>query len=212
MLVGSDVGVTLCNNALSGFPDKLNFIQKNKGYATLQVYGMGAGAAGEVFSGNQDNGSQYIDGLGSSPMAAQEVTGGDGVYAEISNLDPDIMFSGIYYGDLRRSVNRGLSASSFLDGNIDRNSCGKITCTTSASACATNYAPFIYPFYLMETSNRANQDNTATLIARNDTLLLASGATQYVVDTLFPTYSVTVTTTVGENGTTVTREETQRTV
>ena len=211
MLVGSDGGVTLCNNALSGFPDRLNFIQKNKGYATLQVYGMGAGAAGEVFSGNQDNGSQYIDGLGSSRMAAKEVTGGDGVYAEISNLDPDIMFSGIYFGDLRRSVNRGLSASSFLDGNIDRNSCGKITCTNTQSACQTNYAPFIYPFYLMETSNVGNQDLTATLIARDDTLLLASGATQYVKDTLFPTYSVRVTTTIGESGTTVTREETPHT-
>ena len=111
MLVGSDGGVTLCNNATSGFPDNLNFIQKNKGYATLQVYGMGAGSAGEVLSGNQDNGSQYIDGLGSSPQAAQEVTGGDGVYAEVSNLDPDFLFSGVYYGDLRRSVNRGASAN-----------------------------------------------------------------------------------------------------
>jgi len=211
MLVGSDGGVTLCNNALSGFPDNLNFIQKNKGYATLQVYGMGAGAAGEVFSGNQDNGSQYIDGLGSSPMAAQEVTGGDGVYAEISNLDPDIMFSGIYYGDLRRSVNRGISANVFLDANIDRGSCGKITCAEGPSVCQTNYAPFIYPFYLMETSNVGNQDTTATLTARDDTLLLASGATQYVIDTLFPSYSVRVTTTVGENGTTVTRTVTPHT-
>ncbi|MEZ4929395.1 MAG: sialidase family protein [Chitinophagales bacterium] len=86
MLVGSDGGVTLCNNALAGFPENLNFIQKNKGYATLQVYGMGAGAYGEVLSGNQDNGSQYIDGLGSSVQAASEISGGDGVYAEISNL------------------------------------------------------------------------------------------------------------------------------
>ena len=144
-------------------------------------------------------------------MAAQEVTGGDGVYAEISNLDPDIMFSGIYYGDLRRSVNRGLSATAFLDGNIDRGSCGKITCNDGPSACQSNFAPFIYPFYLMETSNVGNQDLSATLIARDDTLLLASGATQYVKDTLFPTYSIRVTTTVGESGTTVTREETPHT-
>ncbi|MEJ6695163.1 MAG: T9SS type A sorting domain-containing protein [Chitinophagales bacterium] len=210
MLVGSDGGVTLCNNATSGFPDNLNFIQKNKGYATLQVYGMGAGSAGEVLSGNQDNGSQYIDGLGSSPQAAQEVTGGDGVYAEVSNLDPDFLFSGVYYGDLRRSVNRGASANAFLDGNIDRESCGKITCTTGGSACQTNYASFIYPFYLMETSNAGQQDTTASLTARNDTLLLASGATQFIIDTLFPTYSVTVRTTVGESETTVEREETPR--
>ena len=211
MLVGSDGGVTLCNNATSGFPDNLNFIQKNKGYATLSVYGMGAGAAGEVFSGNQDNGSQYIDGLGSSPQAAQEVTGGDGVYADISNLDPDVLFSGIYFGDLRRSTNRGVSANVFLDGNIDQEGCGKITCTTGQNACATNYAGFIYPFYLMETSNVGNQDTTATLIARDDTLLLASGATQYIKDTLYPASQITVTTTVGESGTTVERVEVAKT-
>lgn len=210
MLIGSDGGVTLCKDALTGFPDDLNYIQKNKGYATTQVYGMGAGAAGEVLSGNQDNGSQYIDGLGSSLMAATLVTGGDGVYAEISNLDPDFLFTGSQWGSIRRSVNRGISSNEFLDGNIDRASCGKVTCNNGPSACQSNYTGFIYPFYLLETSNASNQDLTATLIARNDTLLLASGATQYIVDTLYPTYSVTITTTVGENGTTVEREETQK--
>jgi hypothetical protein len=207
MLIGNDGGITLCVNSLSGFPDNLNYIQKNKGYATLQVYGMDAGAAGQVYAGAQDNGSQYIDGLGSSVKGAKLVSGGDGVYAEISSLDPDILFSGSQFGNILRSVNRGLSTNDFLDGNIDRASCGKITCNDGPSACQSDFTSFIYPFYLMETSNAANQDNTGILVARNDTLLLASGSVQYVVDTLFPEYSVTVTTTIGENDTTVEREE-----
>lgn len=210
MLVGSDGGVTLCNNALSGFPDNLNFIQKNKGYATLQVYGMGAGAYGESFAGTQDNGSQYINGIGSSPQAAFEVTGGDGVYAEISNLDPDVLFSGVYFGDLRRSVNRGLSANSFLDGNIDRGGCSKISCSDAQTACNSNYAPFIYPFYLMETSNVANPDDIAYLYAKNDTLLLASGATQLVIETLFPTYQITETKTYLGGDSTITVDTTYK--
>ena len=55
------------------------------------------------------------------------------------------------------------------------------------------------------------QDTTATLRARNDTLLLASGATKIINDTLFPTYQVTVTTTIAESGTTVEREVTDKT-
>lgn len=203
MLVGSDGGVTLCNNALVGFPENLNFIQKNKGYATLQVYGMGAGAYGEVLSGNQDNGSQYIDGLGSSVQAASEISGGDGVYAEISNFDPDVMFAGVYFGSINRSVNRGLSTNSFLDKNIDLASCGKISCSNTGTACNSNYTNFIYPFYLLESSNVANPTSRATLIARNDTLLLANGSTQIIRDTLYPDRKVTVTTTVSESGTTV---------
>jgi hypothetical protein len=206
MLVGSDGGVTLCSNANAGFPDALNFVVKNKAYATLQIYGMGAGAFGETFAGTQDNGTQYIDGLGASSKGAQRVIGGDGVYAEVSNLDPDVLFGGVYFGDLQRSVNRGVSSNSFLDANIDQASCGKITCTNGPSACQSNYASFIYPFYLMETSMVGQQDTTATLRARNDTLLLASGATQIINDTLFPTYQVTVTTTISETGTTVERE------
>jgi len=204
MLIGSDGGVTLCTNANSGFPDNLVYIQKNKGYATLQVYGMGAGAAGEVFSGNQDNGSQYIDGLGSSVQAAQEVSGGDGIYAEISNFDPDVLFCGSYYGLIYRSSNRGASYNSFVDANIDRASCGKITCSTGGSTdcSAMEDAPFVYPFYLLETSSieEANQDSTALLIARDDTLLLATGATQIIRETFYPTYSETLYTTITEDG------------
>lgn len=211
MLVGSDGGVTLCTNANTGFPDKLVYIQKNKGYATLQVYGMGAGAAGEVLSGNQDNGTQYIDGLGSSPQAAQEVSGGDGVYAEISNFDPDVMFGGVYYGAINRSVNRGLSTNAFVDGNIDQASCGQISCSGTADCNSVQDAPFVYPIYLLETSSidPANQDTTATLSARNDTLLLATGATQIITDTLYPTYSVTTFTTISESGTTIESEVVQ---
>lgn len=211
MLVGSDGGVTLCSNANAGFPDALNFVVKNKNFATMQIYGMGAGAFGETFAGTQDNGTQYIDGLGASSKGAQRVIGGDGVYAEVSNLDPDVLFGGVYFGDLQRSVNRGVSSNSFLDANIDQASCGKITCTNGPSACQSNYASFIYPFYLMETSMVGQQDTTATLRARNDTLLLASGATQIINDTLFPTYQVTVTTTIAESGTTVEREVTDKT-
>lgn len=192
MLIGSDGGVTLCLNANSGFPDNLTYIQKNKGYSTLQVYGMSAGAQGEVFCGTQDNGSQYIDGLGSSIQAAQRVSGGDGVYAEVSSLDPDILFSGSQFGNILRSVNRGISTNSFLDNNIDQASCSKITCSAS-QACTANSTSFIYPFYLLESSSVSNLDQTATLTARNDTLLLASGATQIIREELFPTFKRTTT-------------------
>ena len=69
--------------------------------------------------GAQDNGSQYIDGLGNSSKASSRYIGGDGGYAEISHLDPDIVFGGSQNGNLRRSTNRGGSVQTFFDSNID---------------------------------------------------------------------------------------------
>lgn len=194
MLVGSDGGITECNNANTGFPNQLEFIQRNKNYQSLQVYGMGAGSVGEVFAGSQDNGSLYVDGLGGSVHAAVEVTGGDGIYAEISNFDPDVLFSGVYYGQIYRSINRGESANAFLDNHIDQSSCNRITCsnTVQATDCGSvQDAPFVYPIYLLETSDVTFQDTTASLRARNDTLLLANGGTLIILDTLYPTYTTT---------------------
>ena len=183
-IIAGDGGMVITKNAITGFPDNISYRGLNKNYNTYQVYGMGAGRFSEVIAGAQDNGSQYIDYLGTSVQGANEVTGGDGTYGEVSNFDYNVMFSSSQFGAIRRSINRGESANAFVDNNIDGNSCGVIHCNNT-TACGANFAPFITPFFLMETSTRSDVQQTGYIIARDDTLILANGETLIVRDT-FP--------------------------
>lgn len=197
MLIGGDGGVNRCLNANSGFPDNMVFTENNKSLITLQCYSVGSGKYGEVAAGSQDNGSQYVDYTGISPRAAKEYSGGDGVGgAEISNLSPDILFSGIYYGNILRSLNNGESSTSFLDGNIDKGGCGHITCTeeTPTSPCANKEQEgqsFIYPFFLMETHDRLNPKDDLFVYARDEKIFLPSGDSLSIKDTLLVDRDVT---------------------
>ncbi|MBT3208904.1 MAG: T9SS type A sorting domain-containing protein [Bacteroidetes bacterium] len=90
----------------------------NKNYNTVQFYAVGISGDGRVIGGTQDNGTQYIDFLGNTDQNSVEVTGGDGGYAEISELDPDISFSTLYFGDLFRSAFRTEGYGSFYSSNL----------------------------------------------------------------------------------------------
>lgn len=193
MIVGNDGGMVLCANANSGFPDNMTYTQLNKNYVTLQAYSVGSGKYGEAIAGTQDNGTQYIDGYGISFNAAtNQPSGGDGVAgAEISNLSLDILFSGVYFGRLYRSLTNGESAELFLDDNINPGGCRFMTCRApnpgSGETCNSlegSAQGFIYPFFLMETYNRKTPKEDAYIFAANDTIVLPGGGTKIVRDTI----------------------------
>lgn len=189
MLIGGDGGVNRCLNANSGFPDNMVYTENNKSYITLQSYSVGSGKYGEVVTGAQDNGSQYVDYKGISPRAAKEISGGDGIAgAEISNLSPDILFSGSQFGNPLRSLNNGESSTSFLDSNIDPGACGAMTCvvTTGSNPCPRQGEGqrFIYTFYLMETHDRLVPKNDLFVYARDEEILLPNGGVQTIRDTI----------------------------
>lgn len=185
MLIGSDGGITITTNANSGFPDNINFQHYNKNYITFQPYGMGAGRFGEVIAGAQDNGTMYIDFQRSSLQAGIDVSGGDGGYAEISHFDPNYLFSTSQFGSLRRSINRGESATSFLDQTISFG-CGAITCSDPGSnPCPQNGdGGFVTIFHLMETSQKTNPQQTAFIFARD--IEIALGDTTFPGETIPP--------------------------
>lgn len=161
MYVGCDGGIYKSVNAVSAFPFPTYTI-KNRGYNVTQFYSVAAGVTGDVLGGTQDNGTQYINFKGNTPKAAERVIGGDGIYAEISHIDPRTSFGGIYFGQVLRSGNSGSSYDAFYDIKIDPQ--GHIQPSRCGGQKDQN-APFITPFYLSETKTAANGLKTVPFVA-----------------------------------------------
>lgn len=112
MYVISDGGVSKSTNANQQFP---TFTTRNKNYVTTQFYHVASGRAGDVLGGTQDNGSIYINFKGNTVNTGDDVRGGDGGWAAVSQLEPNIMFAESQFGCLARSLNYGQSFGSIWD-------------------------------------------------------------------------------------------------
>lgn len=113
MYVTSDGGVAKTTNAALN-----NYTSLYNGYATTQFYGLAAGTNGIIVGGTQDNNTMVIDGKGNTPQAAFDLIGGDGFQAEVSRINPDILFGEQYYGIVVRSNSGGTNGSLFFDERI----------------------------------------------------------------------------------------------
>lgn len=107
--VGSDGGVS---RSLDGGE---TWHTRNKFFGITQFYAIGFGPNGSIIGGTQDNGTLYYD-IEKPPSQGlnyeyRRVLGGDGAYAEISQLNPNFQFATIYYGSLYRSETRGEAGS-----------------------------------------------------------------------------------------------------
>lgn len=165
MYVGCDGGIYKSTDAGSAFPFP-TFQVSNRGYNVTQEYGVAAGINGEVMAGSQDNGTALINHTGNTNMAGQEVIGGDGIFTAISHIDPRYMFGGVYYADLSRSGNSGASFSGFYDVKVDPQ--GKNSTTICNGADPSGDAPFITPFYLLETKSAFGGLKSVPFVADRD--------------------------------------------
>ena len=95
ILFGCDGGVFM---TLSGNAQKPEFIEKNKGYNTLQFYtgAMHPGAGEKKYLGGlQDNGTLYYKG---TPLTIDDmVSGGDGATCFWDAETPEVYFTSVYY-------------------------------------------------------------------------------------------------------------------
>ena len=116
LYVGNDGGVFRSEDGGSSFRPM------NKGYNVTQFYALGFSPHGEVIGGTQDNGTQMMgwkpeysnSGItqGATPQSGMKVKGGDGGFAEMSRINPDIMFvesqfSTDVHGWLQRTKDKG---------------------------------------------------------------------------------------------------------
>ena len=100
LFVGCDGGVYFSSNAGATWQDI------SSGLAIAQVYKLGQSqtAKGRVINGYQDNGTAvYNEGSWRTGI------GGDGMECIIDYTDESVMYGALYYGDIRRSTNGGIS-------------------------------------------------------------------------------------------------------
>jgi len=129
----------------------------NKNFNITQFYGIGYSPTNEVIGGTQDNGTLYMDPdqiiTGGTEHHYIEVTGGDGGYSEISQLNPNVVFSTVYYGQLYRSEERGAPETSFPFYNLRLS-----TAVSPGNPDVGNN--FITPIALWESFNDENSKDT----------------------------------------------------
>ena len=111
---GSDGGITKSTD------NGLTWNTKNLGYNTATFFGVSTNNAGWILGGSQDNGCQMVTygafGNGGT-LSAIEVSGGDGFDTEMSNLDPGIAFTTLYYGEVNRFSSNG-AGGSIITGDL----------------------------------------------------------------------------------------------
>lgn len=172
--VGTDGGVFKTTNKGS------SFIPCNKGYNVTQCYSIGydhmAPSRRVAVSGNQDNGTTLVDGLGNTPMSAISINGGDGGYTEFSYINPDAVFTTIYYGDLSRSANRGSSSSNFYSTRISN---------------LLPLGPFVTPIELYENKYDLNSSDTIDWVNGKTitTVAIGNGTATTFTGTIAPSQS-----------------------
>jgi hypothetical protein len=107
IFVGSDGGVS---RSVDGGD---TWQTRNKFLGITQFYAIGYGPDGSIIGGTQDNGTLYYNPAIPSTQGTNyeyySAGGGDGGYSEISQINPDFIFSTVYYGSLYRSSERGLN-------------------------------------------------------------------------------------------------------
>ncbi len=137
--VCSDGGVTRSiDNGLSWVP-----IVKN--YGTIQFYDIGVGGDGSVIGGTQDNSNILIN--PNAPLLAKTgvtLNSGDGGYADISKLNPGVIFLESQYGNALRSADGGGSFGNFFD--LDRMAPN----ASNQPGSGFGFADFVAPFELYE--------------------------------------------------------------
>jgi Secretion system C-terminal sorting domain len=153
----------------------------NKGYNTTQFYGLAhdhsATNRNIAVGGLQDNGTQYIDGLGNTPMSSTLVNVGDGGHTEMSFLNQQAIFSTIYFGALYRSDNNGGGSSTFYTERV----------TSEPGFGQDFWAGFVTPTRLWETLN--NPQSVDSVVLTNNLYTQLANVGNGVEDSLIYTIS-----------------------
>jgi PKD repeat protein/photosystem II stability/assembly factor-like uncharacterized protein len=107
-LVGCDGGLFASDDGGATWNDYSN------GLSIGQIYRLSTAQTDTnlTISGWQDNGTNLY-----KNNTASRVLGGDGMDCQINHLNANFMYGALYYGDIRRSINKGVSFSTIVNSN-----------------------------------------------------------------------------------------------
>jgi photosystem II stability/assembly factor-like uncharacterized protein len=163
LLIGTDGGIYKT-------ADRVNYLPFNRGFNVSQFYGLAYSREGKVLGGTQDNGMIYLNQTGATWREGLFVplsVAADGFSAEISHIDPDIMFGTGQYGFVERSEDGGVSWGSFYDTNI-----------LALGGGLSDLGPFKTMIRMHEQSMDVHSEDSIVLIADDD---------YFIGDTIFYT-------------------------
>lgn len=123
--------------------DGFTWTMRNKGYSTIQFYGIDVGLNNELMGGTQDNSNIYIDPNGLLPKSGQRIFSGDGGIAKLSKLNPKVRFLASQYGNLARTVDDGENFIPFFSNDVLGN-------RANQRGVSSAFADFVTPFDLHE--------------------------------------------------------------
>lgn len=123
--------------------DGFTWTMRNKGYSTIQFYGIDVGLNNELMGGTQDNSNIYIDPNDILPKSGERLFSGDGGYAKLSKLNPKVRFLASQYGNLARTVDDGENFTSFFSNDVLGN-------RGNQRGVSRAFADFVTPFDLHE--------------------------------------------------------------
>ncbi len=153
----------------------------NHGYNVTQFYSIafeGDDPSRRAFtSGAQDNGTNYISGHGNTVESAEAIDGGDGAECETSYLNPNVSFSTVYYGTLRRHSSKGGGGSSFYPDKFT---------TLFPTLGNAGFASFVTPIALYETKTATNSPDFYRFIntPSSQTIGMGDGIKKHFTGTL----------------------------
>jgi len=140
---------------------------KNKYFNVTQFYAIAVGPTEkEILGGTQDNGSLLLNPDITTTTGTSneyyEISGGDGGYCEISQINPNIVFSTIYYGQLFRSDEKGSNNDMLSFYNT------RITSTVTGIGESDGGHPFVTPIALWESFYDENSVDSTYKVAPKD--------------------------------------------
>lgn len=174
----------------------------SNGYTSAQFYNIGVGLNGEMLGGTQDNGTIYVNpanqystlGVRTGGISFKgAVMDGDGGYAAISHLNPDMAFKEMQYGILGRTLDGGSSFESFYDFK-------RMDSANAAGNLQANppFGAFVTPFLLWEKLHDPTSSDSLTFSADSLTENFGFGGGDSVFEGTFVAPSFSKTTINGD--------------
>ena len=129
MLFGTEGGTYFCNQTITNYPSNLSFVSKNNGLNTSISFNADINKAGKILIGSYYFATRYIDYNQSNPYDAIDIWDETNATTEISNYNDGVIFYSGIFGNLKKSVNFGITNFPFTDSNIDPAGCNFVTCS-----------------------------------------------------------------------------------